>query len=220
MREASADLRSGAPGAARYSVSLLRIQGTGADCSTRYRWAVASAARCTCRSARRRIGVFLTKGSRCRPGFGSSSSSLLCWPSLATLAGDASPGSRPSGPRRPVAPLGDADEGVGEAEVGDDLSRAKKKRGRRRAGPASAENGPRRAVASATVTSVMSAIQRSWMGRVKQKGGLAQGAARSPRNARSSSALRRANVYVSGARGRSRCRHARRVPPGASLAGG
>jgi hypothetical protein len=30
----------------------------------------------------------------CRPGFGSSSSSLLRWPSLATLAGDASPGSR------------------------------------------------------------------------------------------------------------------------------
>jgi hypothetical protein len=28
------------------------------------------------------------------PGSGSSSSSLLCWPSLATLAGDASPGSR------------------------------------------------------------------------------------------------------------------------------
>ena len=47
------------------------------------------------RSARRRIGMLLTKGSRCRPGFGSSSSSSLCWPSLATLAGDASAGSRP-----------------------------------------------------------------------------------------------------------------------------
>jgi hypothetical protein len=46
-------------------------------------------------SARRRIGMLLTKGSRCRPGFGSSSSSSLCWPSLATLAGDASAGSRP-----------------------------------------------------------------------------------------------------------------------------
>jgi hypothetical protein len=37
--------------------------------------------------------VSLTKGSRCRPGFGSSSSSSSCWPSLATLAADASQGS-------------------------------------------------------------------------------------------------------------------------------
>jgi hypothetical protein len=51
--------------------------------------------RCEYRSTRRRIGMLLPKGSRCRPGFGSSSSSLLCWPSLATLAGDASLGSRP-----------------------------------------------------------------------------------------------------------------------------
>jgi len=51
--------------------------------------------RSTYRSARRRIAMFPTKGSQCRPGFGSSSSSLLCWPSLATLAGDASLGSRP-----------------------------------------------------------------------------------------------------------------------------
>src|SRR5215218_4237467 len=39
--------------------------------------------------------MLLTKGSRCRPGFGPSSLSLLYWPSLATLAGDASLGSGP-----------------------------------------------------------------------------------------------------------------------------
>jgi hypothetical protein len=42
-----------------------------------------------------RIGIPLTRGSRCRPGFGSSSLSSLCWPSLATSAGDDSPGRNP-----------------------------------------------------------------------------------------------------------------------------
>jgi hypothetical protein len=38
--------------------------------------------------------MFPNERIMCRPGFGSSSSSLLRWPSLATLAGDAFPGSR------------------------------------------------------------------------------------------------------------------------------
>jgi hypothetical protein len=41
--------------------------------------------------------MFPNERIMCRPGFGSSSSSLLRWPSLATLAGDASPGSRAPG---------------------------------------------------------------------------------------------------------------------------
>jgi hypothetical protein len=40
-----------------------------------------------------RVGTLLTERITC-PGFGSSSSSLLCWPSLASLVGDASPGRR------------------------------------------------------------------------------------------------------------------------------
>ena len=47
------------------------------------------------RPAGRRIGIAPNERITCRPGFGSSSSSLLCWPFLATLAEDASLGSRP-----------------------------------------------------------------------------------------------------------------------------
>jgi hypothetical protein len=63
-------------------------------------------ARCRYGSGRRRIGALLTKGSQCRPGFGSSLSSSSCWPSLATLAGDASPG---SGAKRPPKAMWDSD---------------------------------------------------------------------------------------------------------------
>jgi hypothetical protein len=50
--------------------------------------------RCKYGSARGRVGMLLTERITCRPGFGSSSSSSLCWPSLATLAGDACRDSR------------------------------------------------------------------------------------------------------------------------------
>jgi hypothetical protein len=65
-----------------------RLRGRGRDRASRPPDPrVATTGRLAVESASR------TKGSSCRPGFGSSSLSLLYWPSLATLAGDASLGS-------------------------------------------------------------------------------------------------------------------------------
>jgi hypothetical protein len=66
---------------------------------------LSSTLRLRIRSARPRVGHALSerKEPTCRPGFGSSSSSSWCWPSLATLDGDASLGSGTSGSAQPRA---------------------------------------------------------------------------------------------------------------------
>jgi hypothetical protein len=58
---------------------------------------------CRYGSARRRVGRLPTERITC-PGFGSSSSSSLCWPFLGSLAGDASLGSRDLSGSAPLTP--------------------------------------------------------------------------------------------------------------------